>query len=326
MLRTSLLSFVFLIVTVCGVSSPAFADKPADVSFRNAGVTLAGEIRLPSKTQCDKCPALVIVHGSGTSSRSNPWTAAWVDALVKHGVAVLYPDKRGSGASGGRWQEASFRTLAGDTLAAVKTLKDNPRVDPERLGVIGFSQGGDIVPLAASLSDDVKLVVDVSGSVVPLQEEIFDEIRQDAQKTGLSPTQISQLHRLHKQVMAIAHGHGDWAAYQQQIEAAKAMGIGGEFINNLPQDKSLWVWHWLDLNADFSPLPYWQKLCQPSLMIYGGRDNNVDTRKNLAVINSRLLPAKDNLSLIFLNPNGHALFRPDVTAFVAQWMYDGGAK
>ncbi len=306
--------------------TPSRADQVEPVQFENGGTRLAGEIRWPAGSADKRCPGLVIIHGSGTSARDNPWTAAWADALVGRGVAVLYPDKRGSGASGGDWKKADFATLAGDAIAGVKLLKRQSRIDPERIGVIGFSQGGDIVPLAASMSSEIKLVINVSGSVVPLQEEIFDEIRQDAIKAGMTKQQIELLHGLHAQVLALARGRDEWPQYEKLIEEARAAGIKGKFIENLPREKSLWVWHWLALNAGFDPLPYWKALQQPALIIYGGQDENVDTRKNLDLLRKELLNDKRNLSLLFLNPNGHALFRDDAVAFVAQWMKDRGAK
>jgi dipeptidyl aminopeptidase/acylaminoacyl peptidase len=55
--------------------------------------------------------------------------------------------------------------LAEDALDAVDLLVEEALVDPARVGLVGFSQGGWIAPLAANRSTNVSFVVTVSGSV-----------------------------------------------------------------------------------------------------------------------------------------------------------------
>ena len=95
-------------------------------------------------------PGVVIVHGSGTSQRDNGWYLTLVQYLQEHGVVVLLPDKRGSAQSAGDWRTASFDDLATDTLAAVAWLKLQDAVDPDKIGVIGLSEGGHIAPMVAN--------------------------------------------------------------------------------------------------------------------------------------------------------------------------------
>ncbi len=309
------------------VAATAAAGDRMEVKFQSADVTIVGDLLLPPLQSCRRCPALVVIHGSGDSDRSNPWTDAWASALVDRGIAVLYPDKRGSGESGGDWRKASFATLAGDAVAGVDLLKSHPRVDPQRLGVIGFSQGGQIAPLAASLSPDVRLVVDVSGAIVPLGEEIFDEIRMDAEKAGLDVGQIALLRDIHETILALARTGEGREEYERLIDEAKDAGLGGTpFVDDLPRDPSLWVWSWLADNAPYDPMPYWRRIGRPALIIYGGADENVDTAKSLRRIEADLLAKDgDNLSILYLGGNHHALVRDDATDFVAEWARSGGA-
>lgn len=55
--------------------------------------------------------------------------------------------------------------LAEDALDAVDLLVEEALVDPARVGLVGFSQGGWIAPLASNRSTNVSFVVTVSGSV-----------------------------------------------------------------------------------------------------------------------------------------------------------------
>src|SRR3546814_7736405 len=74
------------------------------------------------------------------------------------GIAVFTYDRRGSGASGSKDAGGAFTVLADDAIAAARSLKSDPRIDPRRIGTWGMSQGGWISPLAASRSPDIAFV------------------------------------------------------------------------------------------------------------------------------------------------------------------------
>lgn len=102
-------------------SAAAVAKAPAgrstivetETSFANGDVRLAGVV-LSAPGGGAPRPGAVIVHGSGTSGRTQAWAADFARGLAERGFAVLLPDKRGSGESGGDWRTASFADLADD--------------------------------------------------------------------------------------------------------------------------------------------------------------------------------------------------------------------
>ena len=92
-------------------------------------------------------PGVVLVAGEGRSTRDD--LAAEAEALARGGLAVLTYDKRTAGYS------VLFRdygALAGDALAALDVVARQPGVDPDRVGLLGVSEGGWVVPLAAERS------------------------------------------------------------------------------------------------------------------------------------------------------------------------------
>lgn len=238
---------------------------------------------------------------------------------------MLYPDKRGSGDSQGDWQKASFELLADDALAALDRLLEEPKVDAGRAGLIGFSQGGDIVPLAATLSSKVKFVVDVSGSVVPLGEQIGDEIRQAALAEGYGEQELNTLRELNELGLRYAlHGEG-WQAYSDALQAAKRTSLkDSEVLGGFPETQDHSIWGFLRTVGDFDPLPYWKRLEVPALFLYGGKDRNVDTRKSAAILEDALFATKSSFSLLFFGKNGHGLFRDDAMDFLVRWIRDKG--
>ncbi len=294
-----------------------------EVTFESDGVSLAGSLLIPAGP--GPFPALVIVHGSGSSDRSNPWTSAYAAALVERGVAVLHPDKRGSGSSGGNWREADFGMLANDALAGLHAVRTHPSIDADRVGLIGFSQGGHIVPLAATRSPHVALVVNVSGSVVPMMEQIGDEIRMMGIREGLDSNQLKALQAVHDRAVEFVLTGNGWDAYRARLDEAKEGVLKeSDAVSGFPADPDSPAWTFLRTMGNFDPMPYWREVQVPTLFLYGGRDQNVDVLKSAARIQEELTLEDLPYTLMLFRNNGHALFRDDAMDFVARWVSDGG--
>ena len=114
--------------------------------------TIAAELRLPFVAAA-RMPAVVLLHGDAGAVSNQ---VAWSDEVNALGIAVLTVDSfsgRGAVASG-----ASFATMPDsigsaarvvDAERALAFLARHPRIDPERIAVMGFSSGGGTVLLAA---------------------------------------------------------------------------------------------------------------------------------------------------------------------------------
>jgi hypothetical protein len=94
-------------------------------------------------------PAVAMVHGSGPQTREEFQVFAAYCALL--GIAVLADDKRGGGQSGGvypgeRATPPTVDVLARDAQAEARFLASLPQVDPRRVGLVGDSQAGWIIP------------------------------------------------------------------------------------------------------------------------------------------------------------------------------------
>ncbi len=98
--------------------------------------------------------AIILLHGYG-GNRLEMLTRAGL--LASHGYGVLLYDERGSGESGG---SRTFGWLdAQDVSLALNYLQNKAEIDPQRIGVLGFSIGGQIALRAASQSDRIRAVV-----------------------------------------------------------------------------------------------------------------------------------------------------------------------
>jgi dienelactone hydrolase len=157
--KSALLAVLTLILVL--PSSPV-AAQPAgltdtDVTFASGDHTLHGTVIAPSGSAGGR-PAVVIVAGAGATHRDEYRREA--EAFARAGIVALIYDK-GPGYSRAT---STFDELADKALAGVRLLRDQPRVNRSMVGLWGHSQGGWVVPLAASRSDEVAFVIAVGAS------------------------------------------------------------------------------------------------------------------------------------------------------------------
>jgi len=109
-------------------------------------LTISGQLRMPSANE--PIPAVVVLHGSaGLDSRGN----LYVKALNDAGIATLEIDMWAArGLSGGGDRPRLPTITVPDAFSALKYLAQNPAIDANRIGVLGFSWGGVVTMLAAT--------------------------------------------------------------------------------------------------------------------------------------------------------------------------------
>ena len=154
-----------------------------DVPFTSAdGTKLMGRISLPESDS--RVPAFMALHGSEQGTRDNFGNKVMAHYMISRGFAVLNYDKRGVGDSDGIYQEAAstsnLQKIAEDAIAGAEYLASRPEIDAKRIGLIGFSQAGWVIPLAASQSEAISHIVVLSGPVEStLQEDVFSSYTND---------------------------------------------------------------------------------------------------------------------------------------------------
>ena len=103
-------------------------------------------------------PAIIVLHGwlepeeNGADMVS---IVAW--HLAREGYVAMALSMRGWPDTGGK--DDCGGTQPFDVVRAVQWISRQPGVDPNRIGLMGFSQGGQVALLAAGLTPKVKAVV-----------------------------------------------------------------------------------------------------------------------------------------------------------------------
>ncbi|HSF82199.1 MAG TPA: alpha/beta fold hydrolase [Anaerolineales bacterium] len=247
----------------------------SEVSFRNEtqDLDLAGMLFVPDGD--GPFPAVVIIHGSKASRRDSNWYLTLSSYMQKNGVAVLLPDKRGCEKSEGDWYRSSLEDLATDTLAAIDFMKSQEIVEVSQLGIIGMSQGGVIAPVVASQSSDLDFVINMVGHSVTMHEQLIHDENFVAREMGLLP--------------GISNMYSYVATFVYENFTAK---------------------EWWEAVGNFTPLPYWQKVNIPALVLLGSEDHNVPSEESKARIEAL---DKDNIRVIMYEGSGHGLEDPPGT-------------
>ena len=116
-----------------------------------AGVSVPATLRFPERSR-DRYPAVVVVHTiAGLQEANEGWLAA---ELRRSGFATLTYD---SFSARGLSQSAVVGSRTGpplasgvaDAFAALHVLAGHPRIDADRIGIDGFSFGGEVAHLTA---------------------------------------------------------------------------------------------------------------------------------------------------------------------------------
>lgn len=102
-------------------------------------------------------PALVICPGfAGNKCGKYRIFVEIAQELAKSGVAVLRFDYRGAGDSEGDFSEITIESQVEDVMACLNFLKSDPRIDENRIGLLGRSLGGMIAILSANRFPNIR--------------------------------------------------------------------------------------------------------------------------------------------------------------------------
>ena len=211
-------------VRVGDVDMAVYANMPAEPG------TLAGIV--------------VIQHGAGVDT----FTRAMVNRLTDAGYAAAAPDlyhrfDRSLDTTTKR-QQLKDREIIADVEATVHLLREHPRVDANRLGIVGFCMGGRVVYLMAGASQHFEAAVAYYGGniMVPWGDAVQSPFARTgeiscpllfhfgAEDTNPSPEDMRKLdeeltrcdkqHEFHTYENA-GHGFMDFTNAQRYREAAE---------------------------------------------------------------------------------------------------------
>ncbi|MBC7989081.1 MAG: alpha/beta hydrolase [Luteimonas sp.] len=285
-------------LTFAGLEGRKLEFDVTETRFKGAGVTLAGRLTLPPGR--GRVPIVVLIHGSENFSALDYYSLQ--RQFASEGIGVFAYDKRGTGASEGRYSQ-DYLVLATDAIAATREAKRLAGPRAGRVGYQGGSQGGWVAPLAARIELVDFVIVGFGLAVSPLDED-REAIAFDMERQGYGAEEkakamevadatativLSNFREGYEQLEAVKkkyaaepwfkHVHGNFSFYLLETPEAVVRDQGPLLLAGVP--------------AQYDPMPVLQNLDVPQLWILGEQDTDApfaETRRRLSHLKSKGRP------------------------------------
>ncbi|GAA5196403.1 alpha/beta fold hydrolase [Rugosimonospora acidiphila] len=184
----NVLASALLVVGGHTLPSAPVAAADREVTFVVDGTTTYGTVHVPAHQAGQHLPAALLLPGSGPTDRNGDQPAAGftphtieylADQLGAQGVMSLRFDKYGSGQTGlgayaGHLSDYDYPAQVRQAVAAYQLLAGQSEADPQRLSVLGHSEGGLTALLVAEAGQPRPAGV---GLLEPLDERMLDLVR-----------------------------------------------------------------------------------------------------------------------------------------------------
>jgi uncharacterized protein len=274
-----------------------FPYTVTDVTYPNAqaeGVTLAGTLTVPTNVQ--NYPVVVLSSGSGPQNRDSEllmhkpfWIIA--DYLGRHGIGVLRYDDRGVGASTGKHAMATSADFATDVLAGVQYLKSRSDLPISKIGLMGHSEGGIIVPMVAVQSSDVDFIILLAGTGVRGDLLLAEQTELVMRSSGSPEDEIAKSRKSNADIYRIIVKSKTMKQAKDKIEKYMAQAAKTDTTITTASTKAMIsqinnVWFRYFLKYD--PATTLEQVKCPVFAINGDKDVQVPVEMNLTAIAAAL--------------------------------------
>jgi fermentation-respiration switch protein FrsA (DUF1100 family) len=305
-----------------------------EITFQNtkANIQLAGTLTLPKKD--GNFPAVVLITGSGPQNRDEeimghrPFLVI-SDFLTRNGIAVLRYDDRGVFQSKGDFKNATTPDFATDAESAVAYLKTRKEINPEKIGLMGHSEGGIIAPMVASHSKDVAFIVMLAGTGVRGDKILLYQQEVIARASGSPEAAIQKTKEMNtKAFEMIMKAKSDESL---KVDLTKYLT---ESLKNTPADLkqqgltddemvSLMLKQttapWMLYFIRYDPVVALEKVKCPVLAVNGEKDLQVPAKESLQAIEKALKKGGNKRITIREFPGLNHLFQECKTGLPAEY-------
>lgn len=264
-------------------------------------LTLPDEINTP-------VPAVVFVHGSGSSNmdekvgKLTPFKDL-AEGLAEHGIASVRYDKR-SFAHGLKLLRDKTITLTvkeetiDDAILATKLFKKDPRIDSEKVFIIGHSMGGMLAPRIDAEGGDYKGLIIMAGTLRKLEDILIEQTEEASLSLKGLAKKITE-----KQMQKIFHMFE--GLYELSDKEAKKKKVGGGTT----------LYYFKEM-GEHAVSKYLSEIMKPMLIMQGEKDFQVKADKDFKDY-QELLKDRDNVTFRLYENLNHA-FVPSVYGDIAK--------
>lgn len=216
-----------------------------ELSVRSTGETLVGRLTLPVSATLEggaPAPTLLLLPGSGAVDMDGNALPFITNAMYKqlafelacNGYGLLRVAKLGIAPSSGDANAVTLATYAQNAADWLALLAEQPGVDPNRLGLIGHSEGGLISLYTVAEGYAAPAVVVLLASPGrPLDAVLREQLLASFTRSGITGAALTELERQTDEAIAAIHNvegtalvlEGDLAENQIAASFAHAAGL-----------------------------------------------------------------------------------------------------
>ena len=257
-------------------------------------------------------PAIILLSTYGPNDRDGTigknrfykQLAAW---FSEHGIASVRLDDRGVGESTPIQGMTSDDQLK-DVIAVLHMLKNDPQIDPRRIGLFGHGEGADLAMRVAAVEPNVAFSLLYGPSGINGFELTKERLIASAIKQGMTQEDAQKLAEFQRRIQEIALRHGGDPGQQIQLVreliASHWSTVGGLTNSNLdlnkPADRSAIEAGLMEQVAGFAsplardalqedPATFWMLGTAPTLAMFGDDDAVVSKDWNIEPLTSAAL-------------------------------------
>ena len=179
--------------------------------------------------------------GPGSQQVADRWSMDWEDALAEKGYIVVCADGRGTGFRGEKFKKLTYGRLGAleveDQLSTARYMAAQPWVDPDRIGIYGWSYGG-FMALSCALKGHGLFRLAIAVAPVTswrYYDTIYTEIYNNLPQFNAegydkySPIHFAQMLDDKKTRLLIIHGTADDNVhFQNTVEMTRALNRAGK--------------------------------------------------------------------------------------------------
>jgi alpha/beta superfamily hydrolase len=312
---------------------PPFPYSSEEVTFKNEkhNIILAGTLTIPEGN--GPFPAVVLITGSGAHNRDEeimghkPFHVI-ADYLSRNGIAVLRYDDRGVGRSQGNYSAATSADLATDAEAALKYLRNIPKINPELTGLAGHSEGGFIAPMIGASDHETAFIISLAGTGVTGEKILMKQNYDIGKASGISEKELSLGLSANKKLFSIVKKEPDnekaiekmRIAYRKILKKEKMSPEDEEAaMKELQNSFGTLTSPWFRYFLVSDPAVFWKRVKCPVLAINGTMDMQVNAEINLKAI-SKALRSGGNTKITTIKAEGlNHLFQHSTTGLPQEY-------
>ncbi len=222
--------------------------------------------------------AVIWVHGDGPDKRSNSFPGTkFFNVFLDNGYAYFRYDKPGSGDSEGKLRTQNlFEERAKIVSKTVDVLKDIPSLKNKRIGLVGSSQAGYVLPIVLSERNDIDFMIGLSLPAMNSKEQWAYLLKKQMICEGYSKKQAEDFSAAHLKMMnsKTKKEFLECIKYFENnpISLSAVKGYNKDFGTNV---KNWWPLNWAEYQS-FNPENLIAQIEIPVLSIFGEKDTQVD--------------------------------------------------